>query len=134
VEIVRHWPGVVSDVDMSPFIPYFWNGCPGPGAIMMLVTSPAGGTPLPDRVAGALERRLTDLGSAHAEITRIIRALRTPGDPTEEALKAAAPWVSDLPTYERRGYAVFLFIHWQGIWCGVSVQAVPEGYGIPFVH
>ena len=134
VEIVRHWPGATSDVDVSPFIPYFWTGCPGPGAIMMLVTSPAGGPPLPDRIAGALESRLTDSGSARAEITRIIRALRTPGDPTEEALKAAMPWVSDLAAYEHRGYAVFLFIHWQGIWCGVSVRAVPEGYGIPFVH
>ena len=101
---------------------------------MMLVTSPVGGQPLPERIAVALEGRITDPGSSRTEIMRIIRALRTPGDPTEEALKAATPWVSDLATYERRGYVVFLFIHWQGLWCGVSVQAVPEGYGIPFVQ
>jgi hypothetical protein len=134
VEIARHWPGATSDVDVSPFIPYFWNSCPGPGAIMMLVTNPAGGQPLPERIAGALEGRITDPGPSRTEIMRIIRALRTPGDPTEEALKASTPWVSDLATYERRGYAVFLFIHWQGIWCGVSVHVVPEGYGIPFVQ
>ncbi len=133
VEVVRHWPGATWDVEVYPFVPYLWNGCPGPGAIMMLVTGPAGGLPLPERIADALGNRLPAAGPVRDQIARIIRALRTPGDPAEEALKVATPWVSDLLTYERLGYAVFVFIHWQGISCGVSVQTVPEGYGIPFV-
>lgn len=133
VEVVRHWPSAAWDVEVYPFVPYLWNGCPGPGAIMMLVTGPVGGLPLPERVAGALGSRLPASGPARDQLARIIKALRTPGDPAEEALKAATPWVSDLSTYERMGYAVFVFIHWQGISCGVTVQTVLEGYGIPFV-
>jgi len=49
-------------------------------------------------------------------------------------LKAAAPWLSDLSSYERWGYAVFLFIHWEGVRCVLTLRAVPEGYGIPFVR
>jgi hypothetical protein len=66
-------------------------------------------------------------------LARVVAALRRPGDPGAEALKAAAPWISDLFTYERLGYAVFLFIHWKGVGCGITLRAVPEGYGIPFV-
>ena len=65
---------------------------------------------------------------------RIGVALQTPGNSAEEALKAAIPVISDLATYERFGYAVFLFIHWQGTYCAVTFKAVPEGYGIPFVE
>jgi hypothetical protein len=134
VEVVRHWPGAAADVEVYPFVPYFWDSCPGPGAIMMLVTGPAGGPPLSERIAEALEGPLPASAPARAQISRIVDALRTPGAPVREELKTLTPWVSDLSTYERRGYAVFVFVHWQGIWCGVSVQAVPEGYGIPFVR
>lgn len=136
VEVVRHWPRASSDVDVYPFVPYFWSGCPGPGAIMMLVTSPGPvGPPLVDRIGRALAGRPRDPGAPGEamEIARIAAALRTPGDPAEEALKTVAPWVSDLRTYERLGYAVFLFVRWQGIHCAVIFKAVPEGYGIPFV-
>ena len=135
VEVVRHWPGAPSDVAIAPFVPYFWSGCPGPGAIMMLVTAPGSGPPLSDRIARALSGRFPDPNASResVELARIAAALRTPGSPVQEALKAAAPWISDLATYERLGYAVFLFVRWQGIFCAVVVQAVPEGYGIPFV-
>ena len=135
VEVVRHWPWAPSDVEIAPFVPYFWGGCPGPGAIMMLVTAPGSGPPLSDRIARALTGRFPDPNASREslEIARIAAALRTPGTPVQEALKAAAPWISDLATYERGGYAVFLFVRWQGIFCAVVVQAVPEGYGIPFV-
>jgi len=29
IEVVRHWPGATSEVAVSPFVPYFWDGCPG---------------------------------------------------------------------------------------------------------
>jgi hypothetical protein len=29
VEVVRRWPGAPSDVGVYPFVPYFWDGCPG---------------------------------------------------------------------------------------------------------
>ncbi len=136
VEVVRHWPWASSDVDVYPFVPYFWNGCPGPGAIMMLVTGPGGvGPPLADRIVLALTRRPRGpkAPGQDQEIARIAAALRTPGDPAGEALKIAAPWIGDLATYERLGYAVFLFVRWQGIHCAVIFKVVPEGYGIPFV-
>ncbi len=134
VEVVRHWPWEAVDVDVYPFVPYFWDGCPGPGAVMVLVTGPPG-TPLePAGLARALGAHLPSDRSARESLVRIIDGLRTPGDPDAEALKAASPWVSDLATYEREGYAVFLFIHWQGVRCAVTLRAVPEGYGIPFVR
>jgi hypothetical protein len=134
-EIIRHWPASTSDVDVYPFVPYFWSGCPGPGAIVMLVTG-IGSGPLVDRVASALETRSSrpPIDRSGAEIARIAAALRTPGDPAQEALKAAAPWISDLSTYERWGYAVFLLIRWEGIRCVPTFKAVPEGYAIPFVR
>jgi hypothetical protein len=133
IEVVRHWPGAPSDVEVFPFVPYFWDGCPGPGAIMMLVTGPSA-LPPAIQIAGALAAHLPRDQQGRAELERIIGAFRTPGDPTAEALKAAAPWVSDLATYEKGGYAVFLFIHRQGLRCTVTVRAVPEGYGIPYVR
>ncbi len=136
VEVVRHWPWASSDVDVFPFIPYFWGGCPGPGAIMMLVTAPGSGPPLIARIAQGLGSRPRGSNTPRPdqEIAQIVAALRTPGNPAWEALVAATPWISDLATYERLGYAVFLFIHWQGIRCAVTFKAVPEGYGIPFVE
>jgi hypothetical protein len=134
VEVVRHWPGDPSDVVIYPFVPYFWDACPGPGAIMMLITGGSGASALFDHIIAALGKPELPNGDTRDEIARIIRELRTPGDPRQEALKAAAPWVSDLASYERGGYAVFLFIHWQGLWCTITVRAVPEGYGIPFVR
>ena len=134
VEVVRHWPQAPADVDVYPFLPYWWGGCPGPGAVMMLVTD-AGSGPLAEQVARGLEAALRRLGPPRqvASIARIATALRTPGDPAVEALKSAAPLIGDLYTYERLGYAVFLFIHWTGTGCGLTLRAVPEGYGIPFV-
>jgi hypothetical protein len=135
VEVVRHWPAAPDDVDVYPFVPYVWGGCPGKGAVMMLVTGVGVGPPLAGRIAQGLERasRLSAVPAQAAEVARIAAALRTPGSPVAEAIKAAAPWVSDLLTYERLGYAVFAFVHWTGASCGISLRAVPEGYGIPFV-
>lgn len=134
VEVIRHWPGAASDTMVYPFIPYFWDGCPGVGAIMMLITGPAGLPTGGEAIATALAARPAGDPAAQAAIARVIENLRTPGDPAVEALKAASPWVSDLQSYERLGYAVFLFIYWQGFRCVVTVRAVPEGYGIPFVR
>jgi hypothetical protein len=135
VEVVRHWPAAPTDVDVYPFVPYLWGGCPGRGAMMMLVIAVGSGPPLTGRIAHALERaaRLPVVPAQAAEVARIAAALRTPGDPVSETIKAAAPWISDLFTYERLGYAVFLFVHWTGTGCGVTLRTVPEGYGIPFV-
>lgn len=134
VEVVRHWPGAPSDVEVYPFVPYFWDGCPGPGAIMMLVAGPPGSPPAAAQVAEALGAHIPPGRPGRAELARVIGALRTPGDPATEALKAAAPWIADLGSYERWGYAVFLFVHWEGLRCAVTLRAVPEGYGIPFVR
>jgi len=103
---------------------------------MMLITAPGIGPPLSDRIATALTTRFPGSKASRQslELARIAAALRNPGDPVQEALKAAVPWISDLRNYERWGYAVFLFIRWQGISCGVVFTAVPEGYGIPFVN
>ena len=133
VEVVRHWPAAPNDVDVYPFVAYLWRGCPAPGAVMMLVTAAGSGPPLAGRVAQGLERAWSASPARSAEIARTAAALRTPGDPLVEAIKSAAPWISDLSTYERLGYAVFLFIHWTGTGCGITIRAVPEGYGIPFV-
>ncbi|HLW60588.1 MAG TPA: hypothetical protein VKV57_11785 [bacterium] len=133
VEVVRGWPTAPSDVDVYPFVPYFWGGCPGVGAVMMLVTGPAAAGPLAARVAQALITRPHPAEGGRA-IARIAAALRTPGDPGVEALKAVSPWISDLATYERLGYAVFLFVSWEGVRCAVTFRTIPEGYAIPFVR
>jgi len=101
---------------------------------MVLVTGPGAQGSLPDHIAELLASWFLSNTVARAEIARLITELRTPGDPVAESIKAAAPWISDLATYERRGYAVFLFIRWEKLRCMVSIQAVPEGYGIPFVE
>jgi len=133
VEVVRHWPGAPIDVAVRPMIPYSWDGCPGPGAILMLLVGP-GDEGLAARTAAALRSVFAPSGSAAAALTRIVAELRTPGDPAFEAIKAAAPLLADLGTYEREGYAVFLFVRWVGARCSVTVEAVSEGYGIPFVR
>lgn len=134
VEVTRHWPAAPADVDVYPFVPYFWWGCPGPGALMMLVTGGAGSAPLPVRVAAAVTGGAAFPARSRAELLRTVGALRTPGTPEAETLKAMVPWIADLATYERLGYAVFLFVHWQGVRCAVTLRAVPEGYGIPYVR
>lgn len=148
VEVVRHWPQAPVDVEVYPFVPYFWGGCPGPGAVMMLVTAP----PVPPGAIaawGTEHERLQILGAHLAagvttawgaqeggidELRQLASRLRTPGDPIVEALKVLLPLVADLGSYERRGYAVFAFTVWQGWRCGVTLRAVPEGYGIPLVR
>ncbi len=117
-----------------PFVPYFWDGCPGPGAIMLLITGPAGISPDAGAIARAIAAWSARSPQAHTALAGVIENLRTPGNPAFEALKAALPWVSDLSSYERWGYAVFVFIYWQGLRCVVTVRAIPEGYGIPFVR
>ncbi|HYM68436.1 MAG TPA: hypothetical protein VEZ44_02475, partial [bacterium] len=86
------------------------------------------------RAAAVLEAAGLRAGAAADALARITASLRTPGSPAVESLKATAPWVSDLATYEREGYAVFLFVRWTGMACAVTVQAVPEGYGIPYIR
>jgi hypothetical protein len=139
VEVVRHWPAAPADADVHPFVPYFWNGCPGTGAIMVLVTapSPASGTARPNEIVSRLAHAFDD-GAPGLDAVRALRRLaagtRTPGDLMVEEGKSAVPLVADLATYERRGYAVFAFLRWFGWRCGVTLQAVPEGYGIPYVR
>lgn len=132
VEVVRHWPGASRDVDVYPFVPYFWDGCPGPGAILLLLTGMPGGPPPLVRAARALSAARTSSG-ARLEIDRIAASLIAPGDPLTEVAKDFLP-IADLASYERNGYAVFLFIRWVWWRCAVEVRAVPEGYGIPFVR
>ncbi|HLY20932.1 MAG TPA: hypothetical protein VKT83_00525 [bacterium] len=147
VEVVRHWPQPAVDVDVYPFVPYFWTGCPGPGAVMVLVTgtpgAPGNAAAVPDigrtreigtRFAETIWPAPRDDSNDLAEIRRLAAGSRTPGDSILEAAKALVPIITDLGTYERRGYAVFGFITWQGWRCGVTFRAVPEGYGIPFVR
>jgi hypothetical protein len=135
VEVVRHWPWAPADVDVYPFVPYFWAGCPGPGAIMMLVTGAGTGPVILDRLLSVLDSLATASGlRGAAEIARIAATLRRPGEQAREVVKTLVPWISDLGTYERRGYVVFLFIHWQGLHCVATLKTVPEGYAIPFVQ
>jgi hypothetical protein len=135
------------DVDIHPFVPYFWTGCPGAGAIMILVTGPGMGRNLiadhagdgrareiSTRLAETVRAALHEDAAEAAELQQLVLGTRTPGDPIFETAKAFAPLITDLGTYERRGYAVFAFITWQGWRCGVIFRAVPEGYGIPFVR
>jgi len=134
VEVVRHWPAAPADMTVLPFVPYFLDGCPGPGAIMMLVTGPPGSQILAERAAEGLEVRASHAVSAGSAVAAIIAELRTPGSLAAEAVTSITAPIADMATYERWGYAVFLFIHWTGVKCVVTVQPVPEGYGIPFVR
>ncbi len=101
---------------------------------MMLISGGPDAPPLIARIITALNTLDPADADTRREIARIIHSLRTPGDPAQEALKAAVPWVSDLGSYERWGYAVFLFVHWQGLWCTITMRTVSEGYGIPYVR
>ena len=132
VEVVRHWPAAPHETAVRPMIPYFWDGCPGPGATMMLLVGPD--NDLAARTAAALTPVRAPDVSAAAALAQIVASLRTPGDPGFEAVKSAAPLLGDLGTYERGGYVVFLFIRWEGVRCAVTIETVPEGYGIPFVR
>jgi hypothetical protein len=148
VEVVRHWPQASADVDVYPFVPYFWTGCPGPGAVIVLVTAPAPAPGGPASHLTDIERSRAVAGRIRASIRtaahgdpdepaafwRLLAGTPTPGDPVAEAAKAIAPQIADLTAYERRGYAVFAFITWEGWRCGVIFRAVPEGYSIPFVR
>lgn len=147
LEAVRHWPQAPVGVDIYPFVPYFWTGCPGPGAIMILVTGPgirrnliadhAGdvrASEISTRLEETVRTALHEDATKAAELQQLVLGTRTPGDALFEAAKALAPLITDLGTYERRGYAVFAFITWQGWRCNVIFRAVPEGYGIPFVR
>lgn len=146
VEIVRHWPDSPVDVDVYPYVPYFWGGCPGPGAVMMLVTAPASSdiaqssvfdsaiaAAIGDRLSAAV-RRVARAPFDTSELQRLVSGVRAPGEPIFEAAKSLVPRIAGLTSYERDGYAVFAFILWQGWRCGVIIRAVPEGYGIPFVR
>jgi len=147
VEVVRHWPEAPGDVDVYPFVPYFWDGCAGPGAILMLVAGPVppiGPGPRPPLpaatrtlgflLADALRPQAgTDAGEL-AALRQLAASLRTPGDSLRAAVASLAAPIADLDSYERHGYAVFAFFTWQGWRCGVTLRAVPEGYGIPFVR
>ena len=133
VEVVRHWPQAPVEVTVRPMVPYLWDGCPGAGAIMMLLTGPAAGGLAEQAVATLSSVQARELNAA-ASLAQIAARLRTPGDPANEAIKSEAPLVGDLETYERRGYAVFLFVRWAGARCAVIVESVPEGYGIPYVR
>jgi hypothetical protein len=90
------------------------------------------------QIAARLESGIAAVAAGGVEAATVLRrlasSLRTPGDPAVETVKALLPLVADLGTYERRGYAVFAFVVWQGWHCGVTLRAVPEGYGIPFVQ
>ena len=146
VEVVRHWPNAPADFDVYPYVPYFWGGCPGPGAVMMLLTAPASpdipqSSMSDDAIAAAIGnqlsaavRRVASAPFDTSELQRLVSGIRSPGEPIFEAAKLLGPRIANLTTYERNGYAVFAFILWQGWRCGVIVRAVPEGYGIPFVR
>lgn len=156
VEVVRYWPARPTDVTVAPFSPQFWDFClPGMGAIMILLTAPLDLPPVwalanpgyfdPDEAA----RRVLPLvlGQVRSNVGRIdnpqVRAGLTdallPGNPAYEQLKAVVgSEVRSLATYQKYGYAVFMFI--KGGWflwfpiCETTIETVPEGYGIPYVH
>jgi hypothetical protein len=105
-----------------------------PGAIAARATEHERLQVLSARLAAGVATASGGPESAIDELRQLASRLRTPGDPIVEALKVLLPLVADLGSYERRGYAVFAFTMWQGWRCGVTLRAVPEGYGIPFVR
>jgi hypothetical protein len=140
-DVVRHWtgPGTGEDVEVYPFTPYFWDGCLPfqDGALMFLVTSPAGYQPpgmvgsgeyarrFVQALGGQLSQGLSAASASMAQspdaqsaLARLAQALETPGDPAYESLKAVSGLVNSLPAYEDYGYAVFMFIRWKWIVAG----------------
>ncbi len=155
-EVVRHWPGRPRDVVVRPWEPVFWDDClPGRGAIMVLVTAPIDIPPVwamanpsyfdPERAVApvfeAVLRRTASVVSRidDEEVRRNIARSFLPGQVAYEALKSAlATEIRSMAVYEKYGYAVFMFIRSRG-WlpweiCRVTYEAVPEGYGIPYVR
>lgn len=156
VEVVRHWPRRPQDVDVYPFVPYFWDFClPGMGAIMVLLTAPIDLPPVwalanPDYfepsvhvqrvlpyVLGQVRDVVGQIDDAKAR-DALLRSL-LPGNPAYEQIKGAiGAEVRSMQVYQKYGYATFLFIKggWFIFWpiCVTTVESVPEGYGIPYVH
>jgi hypothetical protein len=149
VDVNRHWPPSPQEVQVYPFVPYFWHSClPGDGAIVMLLIGPGYAPPFGTSAETYTRQYLVSLGASiarglsqapqsEANLQSIIRGMVIPGDPAYEALKAAVMQVNDLAHYESYGYATFLLIRWK--WdlpipgCRTDVITVPEGYGIPHV-
>jgi hypothetical protein len=156
VEIVRWWPHRSRDVNVHPLSPVFWDGClPGQGAIMTLLTAPVELPPvwamanpgyydpnrMMERVMPEVMRRVygTVQRITDEQIRRRVQQSLLPGEVAYEALKAAvATEVRSMATYEKYGYAVFMFLTggWWGPFpiCRLVVESVPEGYGIPYVR
>jgi len=132
------------------------------GALMFLLTSPVGYAPpgltsadaytsqylarLGQTAGSALAQAQVTLpvqeADARQNLDRLILGMTTPGDPAYEVLKTAAGQINSLSAYEEYGYAVLMFVQWQWIYipfpvpapCSrVTIQSIPEGYGIPIV-
>jgi hypothetical protein len=149
VDVNRHWPTFPQEVQVYPFLPYFWHSClPGDGAIVMLLVAPGYAPPFGTSaeaytrqylasLAASIVRGLSQAPQADANLQTVVRGMVMPGDPAYESLKAAVMQVNDLAHYESYGYATFLFIRWK--WdlpipgCHTDVITVSEGYGIPYV-
>jgi len=149
VEVNRHWPTSAQEVQVYPFVPYFWHSClPGDGAIVMLLIGPGYAPPFGTSADAYTRQYLASLGvsiargfsqapQADTNLQAVIRGMVTPGDPAYESLKAAVMQVNDLAHYESYGYATFLFIRWR--WdvpipgCHTDVITIAEGYGVPYI-
>ena len=149
VDVNRHWPASPQEVQVYPFVPYFWHSClPGDGAIVMLLIGPGYAPPFGTSADAYTRQYLASLGvsiargfsqapQADTNLQAVIRGMVTPGDPAYESLKAAVMQVNDLAHYESYGYATFLFIRWR--WdvpipgCHTDVITIAEGYGVPYI-
>ena len=149
VDVNRHWPASPQEVQVYPFVPYFWHSClPGDGAIVMLLIGPGYAPPFGTSADAYTRQYLASLGvsiargfsqapQADTNLQAVIRGMVTPGDPPYESLKAAVMQVNDLAHYESYGYATFLFIRWR--WdvpipgCHTDVITIAEGYGVPYI-
>ena len=149
VDVNRHWPASPQQVQVYPFVPYFWHSClPGDGAIVMLLIGPGYAPPFGTSADAYTRQYLASLGvsiargfsqapQADTNLQAVIRGMVTPGDPAYESLKAAVMQVNDLAHYESYGYATFLFIRWR--WdvpipgCHTDVITIAEGYGVPYI-